>query len=144
MKLNTARAQGAAGFLGEADRIALRDVTINCENEFASALVVSLDDKPIAESDRVLVQCVTEEKPYGFTAQNGRITDLGGGPLQVKRIACSLSVRVAGEGFEVIALEPTGVKRDMAVTQRFDAPSGRLSFRLANDSIYHLILKGGD
>ncbi len=68
-KVMSPKAQGAAGFLGEAGEIDLGEVKINCRNDHASVVVVSLDDKPIAESEKLLLQTGTYQRPKGFTTE---------------------------------------------------------------------------
>jgi hypothetical protein len=70
-------------------------VTIACQNEFASVVVVALDDKPIAKSGRVLVQVGTSCRPTGWkerpmkvptkegSVNGARIVEVGKGPWQV-------------------------------------------------------------
>ncbi len=79
--LDAPRAQGVTGFLRPVSPIKLSDVTIQSENPYATVLVVSLDDQPLASSRRVLVQVGTRQRPNGwsdhavtFTVENGRET----------------------------------------------------------------------
>ncbi len=65
--MNAPKAQGVTGFLGRAGgRFELADVTIESQNEYATINVVSLDHRPIADSQRVLIQVVTENRLTGF------------------------------------------------------------------------------
>jgi hypothetical protein len=64
--LDAPRAQGATGFLKPVGPIKLSNVTIRSENAYASVLVVSLDDKPLAQSGQVLVQVGTRHRPTGW------------------------------------------------------------------------------
>ncbi len=64
--VNAPAAQGAAGFLRGAGRIELADVVIECGNEYATVLVVSMDGRPLAASQRVLVQAGTIARPTGW------------------------------------------------------------------------------
>jgi hypothetical protein len=65
--LDAPRAQGVTGFLRPIGSIRLSDVTIHSENQYATVLVVSLDDQPLARSSRVLVQVGTRHRPTGWT-----------------------------------------------------------------------------
>jgi hypothetical protein len=98
--LDTPRAQGACGFLAAAGRIELGDVVIESGNEYGAVLVVSLDGEPVAGSKRVLIQAGTEDKPYGFATQpvgsKERITDLGGYPMNVRRVKATVTLKGAG------------------------------------------------
>jgi hypothetical protein len=79
--LNAPSAQGATGFVARVGPIKLGDVTIQSENDYASILAVSLDDRPLARSARILVQVGTRARPTGwvdheatFTADDGKQT----------------------------------------------------------------------
>ena len=103
--LNAPKAQGACGFLNKKGTIALDDVTINAKNDYASILVVSLDDKPLAKSKSVLVQVGTDVRPYGFKAaphthkdKNGsypgyKITALGSVPWNITKTNASITLK---------------------------------------------------
>ena len=65
--LDTPKSQGATGLLKTSGPIRLRDVTIDSENSYATVLVVSLDDQPLARTSRVLVQIGTRARPTGWT-----------------------------------------------------------------------------
>jgi hypothetical protein len=65
--LDAPKAQGATGFLKSSGPIKLSDIAIRSENQYASILVVSLDDRPLAQSGRVLVQVGTRVRPTGWS-----------------------------------------------------------------------------
>lgn len=60
------KAQGVTGFLGGAGPQRLSDVTVDCANQYASVVVIPLDDQPIATSRRLLVQVGTVCRPTGW------------------------------------------------------------------------------
>jgi hypothetical protein len=66
-KINAPKVQGVTGFLKKAGgAFALRDVAIQSDNDYATITVVPLDDKPIASSQRVLVQIGTSQRMTGW------------------------------------------------------------------------------
>jgi hypothetical protein len=88
LTINAPQVEGASGNL-HSGPIDLRDVTIQSDLDNAHVVIVSLDDAPIASSNRMLLQVMSEEKPTGFAAEevgNGvkKITDIGRDPWQVK------------------------------------------------------------
>lgn len=102
--VNTPTAQGATGALSAVPEIELDDVIIRSGNPFATIVVVSLDGKPIASSGLLLIQAVTEDKPYGFVSQpvadeNGdpagqfEIVDLGENLLNVRTIDATVVLK---------------------------------------------------
>jgi hypothetical protein len=54
----------------------------------------------------MLVQCFTEERMFGFRAQNGRIQDVGGAPINVR--ALDVVVTFAKPVASAIALDGHG------------------------------------
>lgn len=140
LTIDTPRAQGAVGFLGKADVIELTDVAIKQNNRFATVVVTSLDDKPIAESDKLLVQSMTTERPYGFKVDGERITDMGGAPIGVERI--KLGLRLKGERWadaRVTALDENGYPADKPVAVRPAADGRSTIVGLSPTSVYHVI-----
>ncbi|NLF38723.1 hypothetical protein GX586_04720 [bacterium] len=68
LTINTPCAQGAVGLLAAAKKIELADVTIDCHNDLAAVLVISLDGTPLAKAPRILVQAVTDAHLSGWNA----------------------------------------------------------------------------
>ena len=57
--LNTAKAQGVTGFLNKVREIKLGDIIIKSNNEYATIIVVSMDNKPIKRAEKILLQVGT-------------------------------------------------------------------------------------
>jgi len=73
--MNAPKAQGVTGFLQRAGgNFDLTDLTIESGNDYATINVVSLDEKPIAKSDRVLVQIVTVNRLTGWETKDTTFT----------------------------------------------------------------------
>ena len=140
--VNTPRSQGAAGFLGKAGRVELGDVTIECDNEYASIMVVSLDDKPLATSKRILIQAITEERPYGFRTAGNTITNMGGPPLGVRKIGARITLRSAGAQLRVTALDENGYATAAPVATRATEQPGAVEITLSPTSLYHIVARG--
>ncbi|HYE03926.1 MAG TPA: hypothetical protein VEL07_00285 [Planctomycetota bacterium] len=102
--VDTPRAQGACGDLAAAGPIGLGDCAISCDDDYATVIVVSLDDAPLATSRRVLVQMGTRDTFFGYRTEptefekDGvvhraeRIVELGGYPINVRRLHARLSL----------------------------------------------------
>jgi hypothetical protein len=139
MTINTPLAQGATGFLAEAGRIELADIVIESENEYGSILVISLDGKPLRESENILIQCATEDRPYGFDTEASNdsvhtIRELGGYPLNVRMIEASVRLKQGGDLTEAVVLDGNGYPTDQkAVTL---AEGGSLRIQLPENSLY--------
>ncbi len=64
LRIDAPSAQGVVGFLaGAGGSFDLSDVRIEAQNEYGSILAVSLDERPLARSRRVLVQVGTMVRP---------------------------------------------------------------------------------
>ncbi len=122
------------GFLGGNDPVKLDDVMFESPMEFGTLVAVSLDRQPLAQSRRILVQAMAEERPSGWQtrpAQNGlrQITKLGKNPWQAKELSGKVSVR--GDVRKVTALDPNGYPREQIGTDN--------KFDLLPDTIYYII-----
>ncbi len=107
LTVNAPKSQAATGFLSKAGPIKLGDVTIQSNNEFATIHVISLDDQPLASSKKILIQAFTEEKFYGFKADNGVIQDIGRAPITVKDIDAQVTF-ANGAGIKATRLDEQG------------------------------------
>jgi hypothetical protein len=71
--LDAPKAQGACGFLKKIGTFKFHDVELHCGNEYAAVLVVAMDDKPIAQAARILIQVGTTERPTGWETKPTQI-----------------------------------------------------------------------
>jgi hypothetical protein len=140
VRVDTPRSQGVAGFLAKAGRIELSDVAIESRNDFGTVMVMSLDDEPIATSKAILIQAMTEERPYGFKVEGNRITDLGGQPFGIRKLAMAVSLALQGTGeVTVIRLDENGYPA--GELSRSQIGEGPLRIELAEDAIYHVVAR---
>lgn len=138
--LNASHAQGACGFLGQ-ERVELADVALRIENEYGAILVVSLDGKPLADSERMLVQAVTEDRGYNWQTEEAqvkgqakkRIVNLGAPPVVVKNIAGAVAFkRPDAARMRVTALDFNGYTRQALA-------GGADDIRLLPDCLYYIV-----
>ena len=105
-QVNAAKSQGVAGLLKSAGgAFALGDVMIESANDYAAVSVVALDDKPLAQSRKVLVQVGTtarltgwETKPAEFpfekkTMKGEQIVNTGRPPWRIADTDVRLTIR---------------------------------------------------
>ena len=64
--LNTPKAKAVTGFLNTQKRFVLGDVTIQSSNEYATIEVVSMDDKIMSQSKKILLQVGTIFRPTNW------------------------------------------------------------------------------
>jgi len=139
MTVNTPRAQGAWGFLKDAGVIRLGNVAIRSGNEYGAVLAVSLDGKPLATSNRILVQSGSWDRPYGFETEPAgeyqKITKLGGFPLNVRQI--DADILFSREFNEAMILDGNGYATGEAaeLTRR---EAGTV-MKLPKDSLYTVV-----
>ncbi|MHC4741278.1 MAG: hypothetical protein ACYS8Z_05175, partial [Planctomycetota bacterium] len=98
----TPKAQGAAGFLGQKGVIKLSDVDISMKNDYGTVLVVALDDRSLAQSDRILIQCMTIDQLYNWQTSaadnlSGTIQNVGSSPFSVQKIDAAVTLRLSGQ-----------------------------------------------
>jgi hypothetical protein len=89
LRINAARAQGVSGQLQAAGRIETQDLVIASEMELGHIVVVPLDNQPLAVSQKMLLQVMSEEKASGFETESvaagvRRIVNIGTDPWLVK------------------------------------------------------------
>jgi hypothetical protein len=102
-------------------------------------VAVSFDGRPLAESGKILVQAMTEEKPTDFAtepASDGvkRITNLGHDPWLIREIQGTLRFkRPDAARLKVTALDLNGYQTDAAGTAA--------ALKLLPGVVYYLIEK---
>lgn len=100
-RLNSPKAQGVTGFLKTIETFNFDDVTLRSGNNYATVLVVAMDDKPLKASGKVLVQVGTSERPTGWATVpvkvDGRdgeqVVNFGKAPWQIVRCSLTVSIR---------------------------------------------------
>lgn len=144
-QLNAPKAQGVTGFLHKVGMFPLADVTIQSANDYATVLVVSLDDQPLASSRSILVQVGTIARPTGWQEravtwtdedkkqQSGfEVVNFGQAPWQV--VQNDVSVTVGNQAVtRAIALDMNGVPRGDVPVQRDGA---KVTFQMPRDGMY--------
>lgn len=101
--LNSPKAQGVTGFLKKGGVIKCADVEIQSGNDYATVLVVSMDDKPLASSGKILVQVGTTERPLGWKTKpvevkgkpGEEVVNFGRAPWMIVDADVSIGIRNA-------------------------------------------------
>jgi hypothetical protein len=105
------RVEAVVGFLSRAP-VELRALGADVPLDYGAVVLVALDDRPLASSQRMLLQVMSEVQNDGFAASGDgerTIADLGHPPLTVRRFAGSVTLRRSGnEAIEVQALDFNG------------------------------------
>jgi len=142
--LNSPKAQGVTGFLNKVGVFKLGDVEIKSANEYATVLVVSLDDKELKSSAKILVQVGTIARPTGWATKNVKVqkkdgeqvVNFGKAPWQIIESDITLSIKNAVLKTAVV-LDANGmaVKEIPLVDE-----AGRKSCKLPANTLY-VVLK---
>lgn len=114
LTLNAPSAQGVSGALDRAGAVDLKDLTMTSGMRLGHIVAVSLDDRPLATSRRVLLQVMSEEKPTDFQTQGApnehqRIVSIGRDPWLVKELEGAVRWKRPDAGsLQVSALDGNG------------------------------------
>ena len=102
--LNTPKAQGVTAFFKNRRSFKTSDVEIASDNDYGTVAVVSMDDQPIRQSNKLLVQVTTQcrptdwrEKPATIKVREGtfagfEVVNYGRAPWQVTRARVTLTI----------------------------------------------------
>jgi hypothetical protein len=133
VSVNTPRSQAITGFLAQAGAVKLADVTIRCGNDYGTVQVISLDGQKLATAKKILIQSFSEQRLFGWKAQDGRIVDVGRPPWNVRDLDASVTFANSA-GLRAVALDLHGYKRAEVA---FDGAT----LRLPRDALYVLVTR---
>ncbi len=142
LTVNASRAQGVSGTLNLAGAVELKDVNITSELELGHIMAVSLDDQPLATSQRILLQVMSEEKETNHqtepvTGSVKRIVNIGADPWQVQELKGIVRFKRADAAqLKVAALDFNGYPAGSAGTAQ--------EIRLLPTTLYYLIAAPGN
>jgi hypothetical protein len=137
LTLNAPAVQGLSGALRAAGAADLKDIAVASGLELGHIVAVSLDDRPLASSRRILLQAMSEEKPARFQTEPAgqgvkRIKNIGQDPWLVRRIAGTVSFKRPDAGrLRVTALDANGYPARRA--------GSAARIELAPTTLYYLI-----
>ncbi len=143
------KAQAAAGFLGKSQSIDLGDVTMRCKNDYASIMVVAMDNQPLSRSAKILVQIGTTAVPTGWTVapvtftpkksktevKGHRIVSYGSAPWAVEKALIDLEI-ANSELKEMVPLTPNGYARPAQPLKRV---AGKVQLTVPKDCLYFIL-----
>lgn len=139
-RLDSPKAQGVTGFLKKSSGTKLSDVEIQSANDYATVLAVAMDDKPLKESGKILVQVGTTERPAGWKTKpatvNNRaaeeVVSFGHAPWMI--VNADVSISVSNSTLKTArVLDANGMAvRDIPL----ENSAGRVSFKFPDDALY--------
>jgi hypothetical protein len=137
LTVNAPAAQGLSGDLRQAGRTTLRDLVIESDLDVGTILVVSLDGRPLATSQKMLLQVMSEEKSSDFQTEPAdmglkRITNIGHDPWLVRELQGSVHFhRADAAQLKATPLDPSGHPSGSALAAT--------DLRLQPRTLYYLI-----
>ena len=139
--VDTAKTKGVSGFLAAAGgTFELDGLRITSTDEYANVVAVAMDDKPLAQSKKVLVQVGTISRPTGWSteAKDGKsvVTIIGEKPWQVVKSAASITL-ANGVLKKATALDSAGFPKAALVEASTDGR--KLSVKLPPDALYVIL-----
>lgn len=139
--VDTAKTKGVSGFLKAAGgSFELNGLTITSTDEYANVVVVAMDEKPLAESKKVLVQTGTISRPTGWSTEekDGKsvITTIGVKPWQIVKSADSIVIANSGLK-KATALDSAGFPKPGSVEATTDGK--KLTVKLPPDAMYVIL-----
>ena len=148
LRINSPRVQGAVGFLGKAGRVKLDDCEIESPMEYGAIIVISFDNRPIKESNKIIVQVMSEETNYGWRTepqmekhQNKdvemkKILSMGDYPIVVKKFEGKVLInRPDSADLKIQALDHNGY----GIKQINPLKSSPFEFNLDQETLYYHI-----
>ncbi|WP_145446704.1 alpha-amylase family protein [Mucisphaera calidilacus] len=111
--IDTPRAQGVCGTLMGAGLIRTPLAVFDIDNAYGSCLVVPLDGRPLVESERILIQAISEETNYNWKTERDedgglRIESVGTMPVQFREIRGRVTLRLGTNRLRLTDLDPNG------------------------------------
>jgi hypothetical protein len=141
--MNAPKAQGAAGFLGRHGQIDLNDLSIDMKNDYGTVTVVPLDNKPLAQSETILIQCMTVDQLYGWQTSRadglgGTITHVGTAPWGMESYEVSVTFKGSNTASPtVIPCDENGYATDTST--RVTHSSGQWTLHINPSSAYTIV-----
>lgn len=139
LTINAPMAQGLSGNLASAGEVKLTDIVIRSDMDLGHIVLVSLDEKPLDSSRRMLLQVMSEERPTGFQTKpldGGRkqIVNIGKDPWLYRALGGQVSFTHASAGsITVQPLDLNGYPSGDATREN--------TVKLRPETVYYLITR---
>ncbi len=138
--IDSQRTKAIYGFVGNTPRIDLNGVSFNVKTDFATIAMSSLTDKPLDQTDNILLTTVGRSKntDMQFNEDHTIMEDVGRPPILVEVIEAEIHLKTQLSTLKVWAVNAEGFLAGV-VTSTYE--NGILKFRLGEvfPSMYYLI-----
>lgn len=138
--IDSPRTKAVYGLVGKEGDIALNDVKINVQTDFATVAISSLTDDPISASGNMLLTAVGRADNTNSKYNEDRTVQLdsGHGPIQVEIIDAVVEIKTDKKDLRVMAINPQGSVTGYMPSEYND---GVFKFKIGEEfqSMYYLI-----
>jgi hypothetical protein len=128
------------GSLAKQGKISLKNLTITAVTDFAVIALSSLTEKPIAETDNILLTAVgrSENTDMKFNAEHTEMLDYGRPPILIEKIEARIEIENACEMMKVWAVNAEGFYVGCVPSTY---KNGKIEFKIGEvfPSMYYLI-----
>lgn len=104
--VDTDRTKCVYGFLRKNGSIALKDMEVECDNEFAVIAVSSLSDDPINCSDNILLTTGGRSMNYNAKFDGDYMIEWGETPAEIESITATIRIKTDRPNMKVVSLAP--------------------------------------
>ena len=138
--IDTPMTKCAYGFLAKNGTVSLNGLTVNSETDFAVIAMSSLSDKPINESDNILLTTVGRAVNTNARFEGETMLEYGEPPVLIESIEATLELETPHKNLQVMAISAEGYYIGNVPTEYAD---GKLKMTLGKEamSMYYLIYK---
>ncbi len=138
--IDSPKTKCAYGMLGKNGNIELNGVKINCETDFATIALSSLDENDITASENILLTAVGRAENTGFKTSGDIVLDIGKPPVLIEVIEADIEIKTDICGLIVWAISAEGYYIGNVPTTYED---GKLKFKIGTESqsMYYMIVK---
>ncbi len=121
VEVSSPRTQGLVGFAG-GGAYKTSDLEFQVSTDFVSLLVTSLDDRPIAESEHLVVTALARDRQTGarYSSDGSRLEEVGGPPLLLEPVQARLRIGWSEGDISFRPLDPLGVPVNIEVERDAD------------------------
>jgi hypothetical protein len=139
-KIDTAMTKCAYGFLGKNGEVALNGMSVRCKTDFAVVALSSLTDKPICESDNILMTTVGRARNTDSVFEGEKMIELGKPPILIENIEAEIEIDTIYSDLKVWAISAEGYYIGTVPTT-YDDGKLTLSIGEVSRTMYYLLVR---
>ena len=128
------------GSLGRNGNISIDGMSVTAKNDYAVIALTSITDKPISESDHLLLTTIGRAENTDMQFVNNILTDVGKPPVIIENIEAEIEIETSVPDLSVWAISAEGYYIGTVPTEYKD---GKFTFRVGETSrsMYYLIVR---